>query len=410
MKDYSEALSWLYSTQVFGMKPGLDPVLRMTKALRIPVGRGEDSGNSILRFHAAGTNGKGSTCAMIAAVCRAAGKSTGLYTSPHLVSFRERIQVNGALIPEDAVLEGLSVLRGLVADWNPHPTFFELTTVLALRWFAMSGVSAMVLETGMGGRLDATNVVTPTVSILTPVGLDHQKHLGNTLSEIAGEKAGIIKRGVPVVSAPQAPEVRRVFDHAAERMETGVRWVAGPWQGAELGLKGEMQRWNAALAEQAIRSAWPQIGNKAFSQGFAEVHWPGRFEKAAADLILDGAHNPHAALQLAKTWREMYGLTRAHIFFGAADDKNVVEMLRILSPLMESLCLVPIRGNRAMSGERMRELAAAAAVGVPVRIEESLEKLLSSRPGGLCLLTGSLFLVGEALGILRGVSSEVSLQ
>ena len=193
---YQETLRWLFSTQRFGIKLGLDNVRLLFAALDIPA-----PNEKII--HVAGTNGKGSTCALLDSISRAAGYRTGLFTSPHLVTFRERIRVNGEMISEEEVALGLTKIRELISAWNPHPTFFEIVTALALDHFRNRKVEIVVLETGMGGRLDATNATQPVVSVLTPVDLDHQKWLGNSLAEIAFEKAGIIKRHVPVVSARQ---------------------------------------------------------------------------------------------------------------------------------------------------------------------------------------------------------------
>ena len=410
MKGYAEALEWLYSTQLFGIKPGLEPVFRMTEVLGVPLEPKADAGRPVFRIHVAGTNGKGSTCALLASVCRRAGLRTGLYTSPHLVSFRERIQVNGECIPEDAVLRGVEMLRRLVERWEPHPTFFELVTVLGLWWFHQNAVEALILETGMGGRLDATNVVTPAVSVLTPVGMDHQKYLGETLELIAGEKAGIIKPGVPVCSAPQSPEVRRVFSEAAYRAGSRLQWIVEPWTQGDLALRGEVQRWNAALAEASLLALPFSFSREVVRQGLSSAQWPGRFERVRRDLVLDGAHNPHAAAQLVSTWRSEYGCERAHVVFGAAEDKDVAMMLRILGPVVETLTLVSIRGKRAMPLEELRELAVRTLPGVPVRTGHPLEEILAERAEGVRLVTGSLFLVGEALAVVGGLPREHSLQ
>ncbi|MFL6539832.1 MAG: bifunctional folylpolyglutamate synthase/dihydrofolate synthase, partial [Chthoniobacterales bacterium] len=190
--NYREALAWLYGTQLFGIKLGLDSIRRLVAELDVPAPEQRI-------IHVAGTNGKGSVCAMTDSILRAAGYRSGLFTSPHLVTFRERIQVNGEMISEDEVAAGLTTIRELIREWDPHPTFFEIVTALALRHFKRSACDVFVLETGMGGRLDATNVVTPVVSVITPIDYDHQKWLGHSLGEIAAEKAGIIKPGVPVV-------------------------------------------------------------------------------------------------------------------------------------------------------------------------------------------------------------------
>ena len=226
--SYKQALAWLYGLQRFGIKLGSDNIRRLLDELSrsggfqaavgdLPPSQSYGVPREIALpwkvIHVAGTNGKGSVCAMIDSICRAQGYRTGLFISPHLVTFRERIRVNGEMISEDAVADGLTIIRDLVADWDPHPTFFEVTTALALKHFSDPGergakhdsvqlsadrhqLDVVILETGLGGRLDATNAVQSDVSVITPIALDHEELLGNTLSEIAGEKAGIIKPGV----------------------------------------------------------------------------------------------------------------------------------------------------------------------------------------------------------------------
>ncbi|MFM8364815.1 MAG: bifunctional folylpolyglutamate synthase/dihydrofolate synthase, partial [Verrucomicrobiota bacterium] len=194
-----EALDWLHGSQATGIKLGLENTHRLLAALDHPERKTKF-------LHVAGTNGKGSVCAMLDSVLRRAGFRTGLYTSPHLVDFRERVRVDGKMIPAEAVANGLSRLREAVRDWEHGPTFFELSTVLALDHFAREGCEIVVLETGMGGRLDSTNAVTPLVSTITPVDLDHREWLGDTIEKIAFEKAGIIKPGIPVVCSPQHPD------------------------------------------------------------------------------------------------------------------------------------------------------------------------------------------------------------
>ncbi|MEY2602213.1 MAG: dihydrofolate synthase / folylpolyglutamate synthase, partial [Verrucomicrobiota bacterium] len=197
--SYKEALAWLYSLQRFGIKLGLENIQRLIAELHV------DLGNAPV-IHVAGTNGKGSVCAMIDSICRAQKYRTGLFVSPHLVTFRERIRINGEMISENEVAGGLSNIRKLVADWEPHPTFFEIATALALKHFAEAKIDIVILETGLGGRLDATNAVQSNAAVITPIALDHQEWLGDSLAKIASEKAGIIKPRTPVVSAPQLPE------------------------------------------------------------------------------------------------------------------------------------------------------------------------------------------------------------
>ncbi|MCX7869345.1 MAG: Mur ligase family protein, partial [Terrimicrobiaceae bacterium] len=255
----SGALDWLESSQRFGIKLGLENTRRLLDALGNP-----DRG---LRFlHVAGTNGKGSVCAMLDSVLRQAGFKTGLYTSPHLVDFAERIRVNGVKIPDPELCDGLGRLRQAVRGWDHAPTYFELATVLAAWHFARSGCEWVVWETGMGGRLDATNVVDPAVAIITPIGLDHQQWLGETIGAIAGEKAGILKPGRPAVSSAQSAEAAEVLRRRAEALGVALEFVHSSWPGP-LGLEGAHQRANAALAARALERAGIAIGGDALAQG-----------------------------------------------------------------------------------------------------------------------------------------------
>jgi len=233
--SYQEALTWLYGTQRFGIKLGLEKYSAITS-------RARSSRENQRIIHVAGTNGKGSVCAMIDSICRAQGYRTGLFTSPHLISYRERIQVNGEIIDEDEVAEGLTALRNKIHDWEPHPTFFEITTALALAHFKESDCELIVLETGLGGRLDATNAVTPVVSVITPIGYDHQAWLGETLEAIAGEKAGIIKAHVPVVTSAQNAAAEKVIRARATECDAPLGFVTEPYTGAPLALAGTHQK------------------------------------------------------------------------------------------------------------------------------------------------------------------------
>jgi dihydrofolate synthase/folylpolyglutamate synthase len=400
--DYPQALAWLYGTQFTGIKLGLDTIRRLIDALG---GQGE------ARFlHVAGTNGKGSVCAMLDSVCRAAGRRTGLFTSPHLVTFRERLRLDGQPISETAAAAGLTRLRQLTADWNPPPTFFEYTAALALDWFKREGAEVAVWETGLGGRLDATNAITPAVSVLTAIDLDHRDWLGDTLGAIAAEKAGIIKLGVPVVSAPQAEEARIVIEATARDRHAALRWIEQPlaadWR---VGLAGSHQRLNAALALAALDAA--DIAGThhetARRRGLETVDWPGRFQRLEGSrIILDGAHNPAAARSLAQTWiEEMGGSTRATIVLGILGDKDAAGVCRALAPIAGRFIVVAPRSPRALSVEALQPLLTEAAPEVPcVRAPGAVVALDMARAadGNPILVTGSLFLVGEALSLLTG--------
>jgi dihydrofolate synthase/folylpolyglutamate synthase len=393
--NYADALAWLYGTQTFGIKLGLENTRRLLAAAGNP--------HEGLRFlHVAGTNGKGSTCAMMDAILRAAGYRSGLYTSPHLVDFRERIRLDGVMISEDAVAEGLTLLREAAKSWDHAPTFFEITTVLAAWWFARQGAEYVVWETGMGGRLDATNAVTPDVAVITPIGMDHQKWLGDTLAQIAGEKAGIIKSRVPVVSAPQAEEVCEVLTFTAAGLGSPITFVSEPFSGEAAGLVGSHQRWNAALACTALRTAGVQVDAVAESKGLCSVVWPGRFQRLGKDLVIDGAHNPGAIETLVATWREVYGNARASLVFGAVLDKDIEALLRALRSIADEVWLVPVNNLRGVSPHKMRPMADEA--GYSTIHDGTVESAVAAAraSGRPVLVAGSLFLAGEVLALLEG--------
>ena len=399
--NYRDSLAWLFGTQSFGIKLGLENTQRLFEAC----GRPQDH----LRFlHVAGTNGKGSTCVMMDSVLRAAGHRTALYTSPHLVDFRERVRVDGQMIPESSTAEGLTLLRDASEGWEQAPTFFELATVLAAWWFAREEAEFVVWETGMGGRLDATNAVMPLVSVIMPVGLDHQAWLGETITLIAAEKAGIIKPGVPVISAPQADEVRAVLEAKAVEVGVQIGFVSAPWEAGPVGLAGAHQRWNAAVALAALRAAGVEVGEEAVRSGLAKVKWPGRFQRAGAALVVDGAHNPPATAVLVATWREVFGHVKARLVFGVLSDKDASALLHLLRTIADEVCLVPVAGARGTSVDELRPIAEAA--GFPAVYTSTLEEVLAKerQDSTPVLVTGSLFLVGEVLALLEGAPKPVA--
>jgi dihydrofolate synthase / folylpolyglutamate synthase len=384
---YEESLAWLYATQQFGIKLGLENIRGLLEALGNPQ-------EHLSFLHVAGTNGKGSVCAILDAILRASGRRTGLYTSPHLVDFRERIRVNGEKIPPQAVANGLTILREISAGWSHLPTFFEISTALALHHFAEERCDLVVLETGMGGALDATNAVVPLVSVITPIALDHTRWLGSTLAEIAREKAGIIKSGVPVVSARQVPEAAAVLAQRAASAGSSLEFIEAPFEQAEIGLRGIHQKENAAVAVAALLAAHVEVSDEAAGQGLRDVRWPGRFQVVDERIVLDACHNPHAAAQLLVNWRDVYGMEKATVIFGALGDKDYSAMLRILEPISREVLLVPISSERSAAPE-----ALAAACAIKHRIFQSVKEALEASRGRI-LVTGSLFLVGEALQVL----------
>ena len=390
-ESYTEAIRWLYSTQAAGIKLGLENVRRLLDALGNPH-------RQLACIHVAGTNGKGSVSAMLDSVGRAAGLRTGLYTSPHLVRFNERIQVSGQPITDDEVLAGLSVIREAIARSGCTPTFFEITTALGFLHFFTQRVDLAIMETGLGGRLDATNLITPLVSVITSIDLDHQKILGDSRAKIAREKAGIIKPGVPVASIAQSADVREVIDEVAASLSAPVTYTTEPITDLQIGLAGSHQRLNAAVARDALAVARLGISSDAVKTGLKSVFWPGRFQALDDRLTIDGAHNLAASQRLVQTWRECCPGVSPTIVFGGLQDKDLDEMLSALAPIAARFFLVPVKNPRAEDPANIRLPSGIAGVVFPGMQEavEAAKKLAEP-----ILVTGSLFLVGEVLSWIQ---------
>lgn len=404
--EYDEAIDWLYGTQLFGIKLGLDGTRRLFTELGLFAAL---DGRTV--FHVAGTNGKGSVCAMIDSICRTAGKPCGLFTSPHLVTFRERIRVDGSMIGEGEAATILTRLRDRVVGWESHPTFFELATTLAVAYFCQRDVEVLVMETGMGGRLDATNVLPTSVSVITSIGLDHQQWLGDTLETIATEKAGIIKPGVPVVtSAGQPDEILQTLEQAAWERKAPLAKV-GPWDpppGSTVGLAGLHQHTNAALAAKAVSFAWPDLERPVITAGLQQVNWPGRFDQRPGGIVIDGAHNPDAVSVLVSTWKATFGDNKATVIFGAADSKEVVGMLTRLAAIAKSFIFVKLSAKRGLETQALvaaqrQSKAREQPWSEVTQLADAVE--LGRKGGGPILVTGSLFLVGEFLTLFEGGGS-----
>lgn len=407
---------WLEAAQGRGIQPGLERMHRLLEALGNPE-------KELRCLHVAGTNGKGSVCAFAESVLRAMGLRTGLYTSPHLVEFSERIRINGVNASASQIGEGIRRLQAATAGWEESelPTFFELVTALAFDLFSRAGLDIVVLETGLGGRLDATNTAPKIACAITPIGLDHMEWLGGTLAEIAREKAGILRSGIPTVFAPQEPEALESLIKAAAELGTLVKIIEKPVDASiPLGLPGSHQRWNAALALELIREAGFAPTGGEIAKGLAKVFWPGRFQRLSfqgQELILDGAHNLHAARQLVATWREVYGERRCRLIFGALADKDPGALLVELLPIASEITLVRVASPRSSDpaelAAALEETIAGSSGEKPVvHIGDSLRGVLVDNlktpesPQGASpapvLLAGSLFLVGEALALLSG--------
>jgi len=416
--NYPDSVRFLYAlgNEVTTAKLGLGRIAALLEALDHPR-------QACRIVHVAGTNGKGSTCAMIESGLRAAGHRTGLFTSPHLVEPTERIRIAGC--PVSAVRFAAAfdqvhacaemLLRQERIDL--HPTYFETVTAMALLLFREYGVEFAVLEVGLGGRLDATNVVTPELSVITPVDFDHEAFLGKSLASIAAEKAGILKPGVQAVFARQRPEADTVLvERAAELGVPVTRSAALPisgislhaagsefiWAGEPVScpLPGEHQIENAATAIAALERL--AIPPEAIRQGIAQTVWPGRLERVAAnpEIILDGAHNPAGARALAAYLDRFYDPARVWLIYGAMRDKAVAEMAAILFPRARRVIVTAPAQARALRPETIRDLADHDSIEVAPNLAAALALAAATDPGDAIFITGSLFLVGEARALL----------
>ena len=377
-------LEELAARRRFGMKPGLDAIRGTCAALGDPQ-------KSFSAIHIAGTNGKGAVCAMLDAALRASGLRVGRYTSPHLVKLNERFFIDGAPIGDDA----LSAAAEKVAKIAPADlTFFEALTAVAFLVYADAKVDYAVLETGLGGRLDATNVCVPELCVITRIGLDHCDWLGDTVEKIASEKAGIIKPHVPVVLGENLPEVRAVVEARAK--EVGAPFFYAPDVASaadvprDFPLGGTFNRENAVTALAALK-----VLGKGDASGFADVVWPGRFQRVE-NFIIDGAHNPPAAHALAEALRELHLSEPLALIAGFCGDKDVGDVLSILAPFVKKGYAVRTNNPRSLSAEETAEKMRAA--GIDAVAAPSLAAAIGSASSApRALICGSLFLAGEAL-------------
>ena len=387
-------------------------------------------------LHVAGTKGKGSTSALCASALTAAGYKTGLYTSPHLLDYVERIQVDGQPISHQMLVDLVEEIKPAV-DRIEKLTTFEITTALAFLAFAKLGCTAAVFEVGLGGRLDATNVVTPRVSVITSLSMDHMAVLGNTLAKIAGEKAGIIKDGVPVVSAPQKDEALEVImrvarskgsrltlvgknltfesiDHSLDGQSLKIH--APNLQPSNLPtfhlpLLGDHQRVNAATAYAALRASGLNVPDEAIQRGFAQVQWPARFEVARREppVIFDSAHNDDSFARLRETLETYFPDKMVYLIFGASEDKNIPGMFREMKSRIRRLIVTRANHPRALEVEKIQGLADQA--GVPSEAAEPVEAALaralelSQKDGSIVLSAGSMFVTAEVMAAWKNYRS-----
>ncbi len=387
--------------------------------------------------HIAGTKGKGSTAAMTASILTAAGLRTGLYTSPHLVSFRERIRINGKLLPEEDVVSLVEEVKPLIEPMRETPigppSFFEAYTLIGLLYLARQQVEVAVLETGLGGRLDATNVVQPLVCGLTRIGMDHMIELGETISQIAWEKAGIIKPGVTVISAPQSPEVLEVFQEVClerraqlvvvgqevgpcvlpgrsdtKRQVFTIHGMRGNYADLECPLLGPHQAENAAVAiglVETLSQHGLKVGEPAIRAGIKSVRWPGRFQVVSRRpyIVLDGAHDEVGAAALAATIESLLPGRRLILVLGVGKDKDADAIARVLCPLADQVITTASASPRALGAEELQRLIyrrckhTSAYAPTSLAIGAALDQ---ARPRDVVLITGSLYVVGEAMRAL----------
>ncbi|MGH7859235.1 MAG: bifunctional folylpolyglutamate synthase/dihydrofolate synthase [Candidatus Binatia bacterium] len=420
---YTETLEWLYHLEV---SRGWDLKLESVREALSLLGSPE---KDLRVLHVAGTNGKGSTAAIAQAVLTGAGLRVGLYTSPHLSDFRERIRIGNELIPSDAVVDLVDEVRGRIRGSGVELTFFEFATAVAFLHFARRGVDAAVVEVGLGGRLDATNVVVPRVAAVTTIDFDHERYLGSTLAEIAAEKAGILKPGVPAVIGRVGGEALAVLERAAAEkgsslLRLGREFVAEPrgevfeYRGRRsiprlrCALAGRFQIDNAAVALAALEEGgWlERVDDELVRGAVASVEWPGRLETISSRplVVLDGAHNPAGADALAREIPVIAAGRPVHLVFGVLADKRWEPMVERLAPLVTEAIVVPVPERRSEDPGRV---GAAFAGRVRTRTaasgSEALDRLRADLAGRdeVIVVAGSLFLVGEvraqALGTPR---------
>lgn len=440
LKDYNQTINYLYNLRSLGIKLGLSNTKKMMGILGEPQ-------NSFRSVHIAGTNGKGSTAAAIASILTESGFRVGLYTSPHLLSFTERIKVNNQQITEAKVLSLTSYIQDITAGTGLQLTFFEFATAIAFHYFASEKVDWAVVETGMGGRFDATNVILPDVSVITSIGLDHSEFLGPNLSEIAFEKAGIIKPKTPVVTSAQAPEAIKLISDIAEMRNSKLHIYDRDFKGVllamddkhiafdyagdkefrnlSLPLSGRHQLYNASLAvrvSEILCKKGVPIPDTSLRNGLLNVAIEGRLERVSENpvIILDGAHNPGAADSLAGSIKELFPDKKIIMVVGVMSDKDIEGILKPLMQIAESVVLTKPKGDRAASPEKLYNIA--------LKIQKSNEDCVSSSivktnctadaltharkewlEGNIILVTGSFYTTGEAKGILShaGVLSDL---
>ena len=379
---YEESFKYLESLNVFGIKPGLERITLLAEKLGNPQ-------NFFETVHITGTNGKGSTCAMLAEIFKQAGLKVGLFTSPHLESYCERFKINGKNISETEFAEIIELIK----FFEVPATQFEVLTAVAFAWFAKENVDIAVVEVGLGGLLDSTNIITPKISVITNVALDHENILGD-LKNIALNKAGIIKKNIPVVTgATDLP--LKIIREVAEKNNSKLYEVTEPAE-IKINLQGEYQKFNAAIAIQTAKLL--NISEENIFAGLEKVSWAGRFEILETDfgkIIIDGAHNPNGAAALRQSLDKNFPDGRRNFIFGALADKDIDSMIKILFRADDFVIVTAPNSERAESVENLRrKLKAVGIENVGAKnIFDAVDKL--KKCNGLKVVAGSLYLIGD---------------
>lgn len=420
-ENAAQAIDWINGLRYAGEKKGLENTRALLDLLDHPERR-------LRMVHVAGTNGKGSTCSMLERMLRGCGMKTGLYTSPYLMRFQERMRINGIPIDDDALIRVTSRVKEATERLlleGVKPTAFELGTAIAFSWFAEQKTDVAVIEVGLGGRLDSTNVIQPEACLIAPIGMDHTKILGDTLPQIAMEKAGIIKKDTPVAVAPQQTEaVRRVFYEAAAAVHAPILDVAEDpphiheinafgarfsfrKHEAQIQLAGRHQIDNACLSIAGIdflrRRGFDLPEGKCMA-ALKEAVWPGRLEWIGNDVLIDGAHNPHGAQALANFAKEYLSQRRIITVVGMMKDKDVESCVRLYADISEKVIATQAAYPRAMPHEELRDLFLRHGVDA-VSTENVASAVQKAREfvgeNGVILICGSLYVAGEARMLLR---------
>jgi dihydrofolate synthase/folylpolyglutamate synthase len=427
--DYKEAIEYLYNLKIYGMSLGLERIEFLLKSLGSPH-------ENMMAIHVAGTNGKGSVCAMLSSVLSNCGYKVGLFTSPHLLEFEERIRINGEPVSKEKLCSLVERIKPIASSMVEngdfeHPTFFEMATAMAFAHFKDEEVDFAVLEVGLGGRLDATNVISPLVSVITSVSLDHTHVLGTTLEEVAGEKAGIIKQGIPVICGIEQPELIKMIDDICQKKHCQVSFSKNQggyklkektvdyqkfdiylnnnkYTDLKMPLLGEHQLKNAHLAimtTELLRKMGVTINEEDLRSGLEDTKWPGRLQIIQKDpiVILDCAHNPAGMSSLSSLINDMFSSARKILIMGIMRDKDIPGIVKEACSFADSIIITKPKFERAVEPELIQESVEKYCQDVKI-IQDVAQAVDFARSNvkvdDVVIISGSIFNVGEAMEFL----------